>query len=346
MNIMELFSETFYSGGTDLHLNPGYPPMCRINGRIRKMDGHVLSSSDIADMIFPLLNDEQKELIEKCQEIDFAQEIKNLARFRINVYNLFGGIAVASRIIPFTVPTLDELNLPPQISSLTLHPNGLILVTGPTGHGKTTTIAALLSIIVRTRMEHIITIEDPIEYVYEGAQCLVSQRELGTHTLSFSAALRSALREDPDVILLGEMRDLETTALALTAAETGHLVFSTLHTNSAQSTAQRIVDMFPPHQQSQIRIQLADSLRAVICQTLIPMADETGRVPVCEILLGTTPVRNLIREGKTHQLESTIQTSIADGMQTHDQSLQYLLKQGHISTDEALIRAHNKNLFI
>jgi twitching motility protein PilT len=346
MDILKLFSETFYSSGTDLHLNPGYPPMCRVNGRIRKIEGPILSSEDIIRMIYPLLNDDQQEMIEKNHEIDFAQEIKDLARFRINVYNLFGGTAVACRIIPITVPSLHDLNLPPQIESLTSHPNGLILVTGPTGHGKTTTIAALLSIIVKTRMDHIITIEDPIEYVFSGAECLVSQRELGTHTHSFSDALRSALREDPDVILLGEMRDLETTALALTAAETGHLVFSTLHTNSAQSTAQRIVDMFPPHQQSQIRMQLADSLRAVICQTLIPTSDETARVPVCEILLGTHPVRNLIREGKTHQIESTIQTSISEGMQTHDQSLQYLVKQGFITPNEAFTRAHNKNLFL
>lgn len=297
-------------------------------------------------MIYSIITDQQKSNFEQFHELDFSFELENGARFRTNIFRTRRGEAAAFRLIPEKIKSLTGLNLPEEISIFTKKTKGFVLVTGPAGSGKTTTLATLIDIINRERYEHIITIEDPIEFIHTHKNCIIDQREVGTHTNSFAGALRSALREDPDVILVGEMRDLETISMAVTAAETGHLVFSTLHTNSAAETVERIINVFPPHQQSQIRMQVAESLVGIIAQTLIPTIDEGGRVPAIELMIATTAIRNIIREEKIHQMPATIQMGRKDGMLSLDQSLKNLLIDGKISQEEAIKRAIDKKAFM
>jgi len=346
MEIKELLIITKEKDASDLHLNVGVPPVLRINGKLEKLNLPELTPEDTHNMIYSILNEKQQTDFEKCGELDLSYELANLARFRVNVFKHRRGEGAAFRLIPEKIKTLFELNLPSILSIFTDKDKGLVLITGPTGSGKSTTLAALIDIINKKRYDNIITIEDPIEFVHYHQNCLISQREIGSHTKSFASALRSALREDPDVILVGEMRDLDTISMALTAAETGHLVFSTLHTISAAETIERIIDVFPPHQQNQVRMQLAGSILGVIAQTLLPSLDEKGRVPAVEVMIANPAIRNLIREGKVHQIPSTIQTSKKDGMQSLDQSLKDLVMEDKISQEEALKKAIDKKAFM
>ncbi len=345
MDLADLLIDTRDKGASDLHLTVGAPPAQRIHGKIRPMELPILDRDTLHTMIYDILTDDQKRKLERDLELDFALEFGDEVRFRANVYYNRRGEGAVFRVIPTRIKTLDELGMPPVLKELCTRPRGLILVTGPTGSGKSTTLAAMIDYINETREDHIITIEDPIEFVHQHKKCLVNQREVGAHTHSFANALRSALREDPDVILVGEMRDLETISLAITAAETGHLVFGTLHTSSAPKTVDRIVDVFPPEQQEQIRIMLAESIQGVICQTLIPRQDRPGRVCAMEIMVATPAVRALIREAKTHQLPSIIQVSARYGMQNLDQVLKQLAYEGVISKEDAITYANNKALF-
>jgi twitching motility protein PilT len=345
MEIKELLNVTKEKDASDLHLNIGIPPVLRINGKLTKMDLPELTPEITHEMIYSILKEKQKSDFEKYGELDLSYELGNVARFRINVFKHRRGEGAAFRLIPEKIKTLSELGLPSILSDFTQKDKGLVLVTGPTGSGKSTTIAALIDIINKKKYVNIITIEDPIEFIHSHINCLVSQREVGSHTESFASALRSALREDPDVILVGEMRDLETISMALTAAETGHLVFSTLHTISAAETVERIIDVFPPHQQNQVRMQLAGSLQGIIAQTLLPTLDDAGRVAALEIMMANPAIRNLIREGKTHQIPSTIQISKKDGMQSLDQSLKDLVMEDKISREDALKKAIDKKAF-
>ncbi len=331
---------------SDVHLNVGIPPVFRLNGKLVKSEFPVLKAEDVHKMIYSILSDNQKGSFEKDKQFDFAYEIPDVSRFRINIFRHRLGEAAAIRLIPTRIMSIDQLGLPDIIKTLAEHMRGIVLVTGPTGSGKSTTLAALIDIINKNRYEHIISIEDPIEYIHQHNNCVVSQREIGDHTDSFASALRVALREDPDVILVGEMRDLETISMALRAAETGHLVFSTLHTNSAAETIERIVNSFPAHQQAQARLQLAGTIEAVIAQTLIPTADGQGRVAAAELMIATPAIRNLIRDEKIYQIPSTIQISRKIGMQSLDQSLKDLLMAGKITRQDALKRAINKKAFI
>lgn len=346
MEIKELLIKTKEKDASDLHLNVGIPPVLRINGKLTKLDLPELTPEITHGMIYSILSEKQKTDFEKHGELDLSYELDNIARFRINVFKHRRGEGAAFRLIPEKIKTLSELNLPSIISSFTEKDKGLVLVTGPTGSGKSTTIAALIDIINKERYDNIITIEDPIEFIHSHINCLVSQREVGSHTESFASALRSALREDPDVILVGEMRDLETISMALTAAETGHLVFSTLHTISAAESVERIIDVFPPHQQNQVRMQLAGSILGIVAQTLMPTLDGKGRVPALEVMIANPAIRNLIREGKVYQIPSTIQISKKDGMQSLDQSLKDLLMEGKISREDALKKAIDKKAFM
>ena len=346
MEIKELLNITKEKNASDLHLNIEIPPVLRINGKLTKLDLPELTPEITHEMIYSILNEKQKSDFEKYGELDLSYELDNVARFRINVFKHRRGEGAAFRLIPENIKTLSELGLPSILSDFTEKDKGLVLVTGPTGSGKSTTIAALIDIINKKKYVNIITIEDPIEFIHSHRNCLVSQREIGSHTKSFASALRNALREDPDVILVGEMRDLETISMALTAAETGHLVFSTLHTISAAETVERIIDVFPPHQQNQVRMQLAGSLQGIIAQTLLPTLDEAGRVAALEIMLANPAIRNLIREGKTHQIPSTIQISKKDGMQSLDQSLKDLVMEDKISREDALKKAIDKKAFL
>jgi twitching motility protein PilT len=346
MEIKELLITTKEKDASDLHLNVGVPPVLRINGKLEKLNLPELTPEDTHNMIYSILNEKQETDFEKCGELDLSYELANLARFRVNVFKHRRGEGAAFRLIPEKIKTLSELNLPSILSTFTDKDKGFVLITGPTGSGKSTTLAALIDIINKTRYDNIITIEDPIEFVHHHQNCLISQREVGLHTKSFASALRSALREDPDVILVGEMRDQETISMALTAAETGHLVFSTLHTISAAETIERIIDVFPPHQQNQVRMQLAGSILGIIAQTLLPTADEKGRVPAIEVMIANPAIRNLIREGKVHQIPSTIQTSKKDGMQSLDQSLKDLVMEDKISREEAIKKAIDKKTFM
>lgn len=323
-------------GASDIHLSAGYPPMFRIHGALRRVEGPALTATNFMQLTSEVLTPSQKQVFERTWELDFAYAVPNVARFRTNLYLQFRGGGLAFRVIPEKVRSLEELKAPKGVYTLAREHKGLVLVTGPTGSGKSTTLAAMIDLINQERKDHILTIEDPIEYVHHSKNCLINQRELGAHTHSFAAALRAALREDPDVILVGEMRDLETISLALTAAETGHLVFATLHTNSAAETVNRIVDVFPAGQQGQIRAMFANSIQGVISQRLLPLKDGKGRVAAMEIMIATTAVRNLIREQKTHQLSSILQTNAAIGMQTMDQALKNLLQQGLVSEEVAL----------
>ena len=345
MDITDLLILTKERGASDLHLSAGTPPTLRINGKLARLSNTAVSRDDLHGMLYDILTDEQKARFEERRDLDFALELAGVGRFRVNAFTQRHGEGMVLRLISSTIRTLDELGMPSVLKELSMHKRGLVLVTGPTGSGKTTTLAAMVDYANAQRDDHIITIEDPIEFVHEWKRCNINQREVGPHTQSFAAALRSALREDPDVILVGEMRDLETIAQAITAAETGHLVFSTLHTSSAPQTISRIVDVFPPHQQDQIRVQLAESLLCVVAQTLIPTLDGEGRVAAVEVMIATPAVRNMIRENKVHQLPSAIQTGAKDGMQSLDQHLKTLVKQRRISGEEAVNHATERDAF-
>ncbi|MFN8544044.1 MAG: type IV pilus twitching motility protein PilT [Candidatus Binatia bacterium] len=325
----ELLRMTLEKGASDLHLSTGEPPALRVHGDLARTDGPPLEAQAVRELVSSIMSDVQRKAFEAEHEVDFACELSDVGRFRVNVFMHSRGPGAVLRTIPTKIPSLQSLDLPPILAELCTREKGLVLVTGPTGSGKSTTLSAMVDVINATWEAHILTIEDPIEFVHKPKRCIVNQREVGPHTHSFANALKSALREDPDVILIGEMRDLETIALALTAAETGHLVFGTLHTSSAPKTVDRIIDVFPSGQQSQIRTMLSESLEAVVAQTLLKKKGG-GRVAACEILTGTPAVRNLIREGKLHQIPSMMQTGRNVGMQTLDMALQELAKKGLI----------------
>jgi twitching motility protein PilT len=345
MSLANLLLETRDAGASDLHLTVGSPPAQRLHGALRPLPLPPLSRDDLRCMLREILTDEQSQRLERDLEADFALELGDSARFRANVYTSRLGEGAVFRVIPTRVKTLDELGMPPVLKDLARKPRGLVLVTGPTGCGKSTTLAAMIDFINSTEEGHILTIEDPIEFVHPHKKCLVNQREVGSHTRTFASALRSALREDPDVILVGEMRDLETISLAIAAAETGHLVFGTLHTSSAPKTVDRLIDVFPPEQQEQIRVMLSESIQAVVCQTLVPKRTGDGRVCALEVMVATTAVRSLIREGKTFQLNSIIQVGAKYGMQSMDQQLKELSLRGLITREAAMDRANSKFLF-
>ena len=335
MQITDLLAFGVKNNASDLHLSAGMPPMIRVHGDIRRINLPEMSSEEAGQMITSVMNDHQRKLYQQNMETDFSFELPNVARFRVNAFMSNRGPAAVFRTVPSSVLTLDDLKAPRIFQKIAENPRGLVLVTGPTGSGKSTTLAAMINYINETQPSHILTIEDPIEFVHESKKALINQRELHEHTHSFANALRSALREDPDVILIGEMRDPETISLALTAAETGHLVFGTLHTTGAAKTVDRIVDVFPAGEKEMVRSMLSESLRAVISQTLLKTRDGNGRVAAHEILISTPAVRNLIRENKIAQINSTLQTGQTHGMQTLDQSLQALVRQGVISPDVA-----------
>lgn len=330
-----LLEEVVKKKASDLHLQVGLPPMLRIDGTLLPISGaDVLSDEAVETLIFAILDEDQKQILLKDKEFDFSFAFGDLGRFRVNAFHERGNLAAALRLIPNEILTIEQLGLPPIVNKFADYPRGLVLVTGPTGSGKSTTLAAMIHKINMERAEHIITIEDPIEYTHRSKKSVVVQREVHYDTYSFSAALRSALREDPDVVLIGEMRDLETIASAITIAETGHLVFATLHTNSAAQSIDRMIDVFPPHQQPQIRSQLSNILMSIVSQRLIPQIGG-GRIAAAEILIATPAVRNIIREGKTHQLEAVIQTGAEFGMQSMDKTLVGLIHNGVISYDDA-----------
>ncbi|MGQ0549161.1 MAG: type IV pilus twitching motility protein PilT [Armatimonadota bacterium] len=366
MHIDDLLREVVAASASDLHLTSGIKPTMRVWGRLQPMEQYeVLSPEDTFQLGYSMLNTFQKQKFEKFWELDLSYGVPGLGRFRVNIYRQRGAVGIATRVVPMTIPSIEALNLPPALKDLTRKPRGLVLVTGPTGHGKSTSLASMIDFINNERSGHIVTVEDPIEYLHQHKKSIVNQRELGFDTQSFPNALRAVLREDPNVVLIGEMRDLETIGAALTIAETGHLVFATLHTANAAQSVDRIIDVFPPYQQQQIRIQLASVIEAVISQQLLPNArfrgtrdsrtaqrsrlggttgnwptiEEVGRVPSVEVMFSTPAIQNLIREAKTHQIETAIQTGGQYGMQTMDQSLRDLVLQKMVSLDDALSRA-------
>ncbi len=321
---------------SDVHITPGVPPAMRVNGRITPFkDFPSMTPQDTREIVYSVLNDSQRKRFENERQLDFSYAIPGLARFRVNVFFQRGSISAAFRLIPQEIKSLEELGLPAPLAEFTRKPRGFVLVTGPTGSGKSTTLASMVDLINREREEHILTIEDPIEFLHRHKRCIVNQREIGADATDFTTALRAALREDPDVILVGEMRDLETISTALTAAETGHLVFATLHTQSTAQTVDRIIDVFPPYQQAQVRMQLSIALEGIVTQQLIETVDGTSRVCASEIMIPNPAIRNLIREGKTHQIYSALQTSGAQGMQTMDSHLAQLVRKGSISKAKA-----------
>jgi twitching motility protein PilT len=345
MEISELLAFGVKNKASDLHLSAGLPPMIRVHGDVRRINLPAMEHKDVHDMVYDIMNDGQRKQFEEVLECDFSFEIPNLARFRVNAFNQNRGAGAVFRTIPSKVLSLEDLNAPKVFKEIAEMPRGIVLVTGPTGSGKSTTLAAMVNYINENEYGHILTVEDPIEFVHESKKCLINQRELGPHTLSFANALRSALREDPDVILVGEMRDLETIRLALSAAETGHLVFGTLHTSSAAKTVDRIVDVFPAAEKEMVRSMLSESLRAVISQTLLKTKDGNGRVAAHEIMIGIPAIRNLIRENKIAQMYSSIQTGQQYGMQTLDQCLTDLVRRNLITNQEARGKATNPDNF-
>jgi len=344
-DIDSLLSFAVRNNASDLHLSAGEQPRVRIDGDVRKVNVPVMEHKDVHSMVYDIMNDKQRKEYEDNLEVDFSFELPGVARFRVNAFNQNRGASAVFRTIPSKVISLEQLQAPNIFKDLCLFPRGIVLVTGPTGSGKSTTLAAMIDYVNQNRNDHILTIEDPIEFVHTSNKCLINQREVHRDTHSFSAALRSALREDPDVILVGEMRDLETIRLALTAAETGHLVFGTLHTSSAAKTIDRIVDVFPAAEKDMVRAMLSESLRAVISQTLLKKIGG-GRMAAHEIMIGSPAIRNLIRENKVAQMYSAIQTGQAQGMQTLDQNLKQLVQRGMVSKDEARSRAQNKQDFM
>jgi twitching motility protein PilT len=332
IDFADLLMEVVNRRASDLHLSAGAPPTIRVRGRLSQLEGYsTLTSTDTREIVYSILSGDQRQRLETHWQLDFAYSIPGHARFRVNAYYQRGAVGAAFRLIPFDLTSIDALGLPSTVHDLTRKPRGFVLVTGPTGSGKSTSLAAMIDEINSTREEHIMTIEDPIEFLHAHKKCLVNQRELGSDAQSFADALKAALRQDPDVILVGEMRDLETISTALTAAETGHLVFATLHTQDTAQTVDRIIDVFPPSQQGQVRVQLSVALQGIVTQQLLPTADGAGRVAACEVLVPTPAVRNLIREGKTHQIYSVLQTGSAQGMQTMDAALVGLVRSGRIT---------------
>ena len=344
VDIAKLLAFSVKSNASDLHLSAGVPPMIRVDGDIKRVNMPAMSHKDVHSMVYDIMNDKQRKDFEEFLETDFSFEIPKLARFRVNAFNHARGAGAVFRTIPSTILSLDDLMAPAIFKDISMAPRGIVLVTGPTGSGKSTLLAAMVDYINKNRPDHILTIEDPIEFVHESHMSLINQREVHRDTHGFNEALRSALREDPDVIMVGELRDLETIRLALTAAETGHLVFGTLHTSSAAKTIDRIVDVFPAAEKEMVRSMLSESLRAVISQTLLKRVGG-GRVPAHEIMIGSPAIRNLIREGKIAQMYSAIQTGQSHGMQTLDQNLQTLIESGVISKEEARFKAVNKETF-
>ena len=346
MDISELLAFSVKNKASDLHLSAGLPPMIRVHGDVRRINLPPLEHKDVHGMIYDIMNDSQRKHYDENLEVDFSFDLPGLARFRVNAFNQDRGAAAVLRTIPSRVLSLEELQCPRQFADFSSKPRGLVLVTGPTGSGKSTTLAAMVDHVNNNLYGHVLTIEDPIEFVHESRKCVINQREVGPHTLSFANALRSALREDPDVILVGELRDLETIRLAMTAAETGHLVFGTLHTSSAAKTIDRIVDVFPAAEKEMVRAMLSESVVAVISQTLMKMKDGSGRVAAHEIMVGTPAIRNLIRENKVAQMYSMIQTGSQFGMQTLDQNLLDLVRRNVVSLGEARQYAKSPDAFV
>lgn len=346
MDIAELLAFTVKNKASDLHLSAGLPPMIRVHGDVRRINLPAMEHKDVHAMVYDIMNDGQRKQFEEHLECDFSFAIPGLARFRVNAFVQQRGFGAVMRTIPSKILSLEDLNAPKIFAEISMQPRGLVLVTGPTGSGKSTTLAGMINHINENVYGHILTVEDPIEFVHDSKRCLINQREVGPHTLSFNNALRSALREDPDVILVGELRDLETIRLALTASETGHLVFGTLHTSSAAKTIDRIVDVFPAAEKEMVRSMLSESLKAVISQTLLKTKDGNGRVAAHEIMIGTPAIRNLIREAKVAQMNSAIQTGQSVGMQTLDQCLADLVRRGKINVGEARAAAANKDAFV
>jgi twitching motility protein PilT len=342
LDFADVLIEVVRRRASDLHITVGAPPMIRARGRLTPLEGYpVLTSTDTREIVYSILSNTQRQRLETDWQLDFAYQIPGTARFRVNAYFQRASLGAAFRLIPFDVVPLETLGLPPVVAEFAHRPRGLVLVTGPTGSGKSTTLASLIDVINANREEHIMTIEDPIEFLHQHKKCLVNQRELGSDATSFADALKAALRQDPDVILVGEMRDLETIGTAITAAETGHLVFATLHTQDTAQTIDRIIDVFPPGQQGQVRAQLSIALQGIMTQTLLPTADGAGRCVAAEVLVPTPAVRNLIREGKSHQIYSVLQTGGAHGMQTMDAALVTLVKAGKITRQLAESQAHS-----
>lgn len=346
MNLFELMETAVKEKASDLHLTVGRPPMIRIYGELIPISGQeILSNNLIVELITPILDESRKQVLLRTGQVDFSYGLPKVARFRVNVFRQRGAFSTVMRTIPTEIPLLDTLGVPEVVKTFCEKSRGLVLVTGPTGSGKTTTLAALLDLVNENRNCHILTLEDPIEYLHRHKLSIINQREIGTDTDSFAGGLRAALREDPDVILVGEMRDLETIQIALTAAETGHLVFATLHTNDVMQTIDRVIDVFPPHQQTQIRMQLALTIQGIIAQQLIPRIDRPGRVLATEVLVVTSAARNVIREGKTHQLPTIIQTGGKLGMHTLDSTLKAFYDKRIISLQEALLRCSDAEEF-
>ena len=342
ISVAELLGRVLDLGASDLHLTAGTRPTVRVNGQLRQLEDYpVVLPAQLQTMIYSILTQRQRDRLERDLELDCAHAVPGRARFRLNCYFQRDSVGAAFRLIPNTIKPLEELGIPPHVANFARLSRGFMLVTGPTGSGKSTTLASLVDLANRERADHIMTVEDPIEFLHSHKRCIVNQRQVGEDTRSFASALKHVLRQDPDIILVGEMRDLETISIALTAAETGHLVFATLHTQDAPQTVDRVIDVFPTNQQQQVRVQLAGALQGIVCQQLVPAADGSGRMVAVEVLTATPAIRNLIREGKTHQIYSAMQAGGRHGMQTMDQSLASLVRSGRISYEQGLERCHH-----